>query len=185
MDMKRRNYKTFASIPPCPSSMPPIRRWPHTCARSAVSGFGRPVSTGGASTWPMRSIRTSGGSSRRDQAEQRPDDAAIIGEIWGDSHLWLGGDMFDSVMHYPAFPVKDFFARGTMGARPNSTAASSATCTMYAHPVRDALWTMLDTHDTERFFTATGEDAEATRLAAFLRLPFPARRWSTMVQRSA
>jgi len=172
VDMKRRNYKTFASVP----TMPKLN-----AANPEVAAYlcevGRFwIREAGIDGWRIdvaNEVDPNFWRKFRDAVKAERPDAAIIGEIWGDSHLWLGGDMFDSVMHYPfTFPVKDFFARGTMGL-PELDRRLNRIAAMYAHPVRDALWTMLDTHDTERFFTATGEDAEATRLAAFLQFAFP------------
>lgn len=172
VDMKQRNYKTFASVP----TMPKLNAANPELADYLCEVGRFWIREAGIDGWRIdvaNEVDPNFWRKFRAAVKAENPEAAIIGEIWGDSHLWLGGDMFDSVMHYPfTFPVKDFFARGTMSL-PELDRRLNRIAAMYTHPVRDALWTMLDTHDTERFFTATGENAESTRLAAFLQFAFP------------
>ena len=172
VDMTKRNYATFATaanMPKLNAANPEVAEYFCEVGRfwireAGIDGWRIDVANEvDPSFWPAfrKAVKT-------ENAE-----VVLIGEIWGDSHFWLRGDMFDSVMHYPfTFPVKEHF----------SNPASSLTqldcnlnriAALYPHPVRDALWTMLDSHDTERFFTATGQDAEATLMAAFLQFAFP------------
>jgi len=172
VDMQKRNYATFAFAPNMPklnAANPEVAAYFREVGRfwireADIDGWRIDVANEvDPSFWP---------DFRKAVKAEKPE-ALLIGEIWGDSHFWLRGDMFDSVMHYPfMFQAKDHFAGKCttlteMDHRLNRIAA------LYPHPVRDALWTMLDSHDTERFYTATGQDVEATRMAAFLQFAFP------------
>ncbi len=97
----------------------------------------------------------------------------IIGEIWGDSFKWLQGDMFDSVMHYPfTNAVKECFAHKTIDAVEMDHWLNRI-ASLYTHECRDALWTILDSHDSERFLHAAKGDKEALVMASFLLFTFP------------
>ncbi len=77
-------------------------------------------------------------------------ESIIVGEIWGDSKVYLQGNMFDSVMNYQ---FRDAVIEYV--ARPMHSAKKFANMTgfylkRYPPQVLHSLWNMLDSHDTER-----------------------------------
>jgi cyclomaltodextrinase len=97
----------------------------------------------------------------------------IVGEIWGDSFRWLQGDMFDSVMHYPfTYAVKECFAHKTIDAVAMDQWLNRIAA-LYTHECRDTLWTILDSHDSERFIHAANLNEDALFMASFMLLTFP------------
>lgn len=100
-------------------------------------------------------------------------DAFIVGEIWGDSFRWLQGDMFDSAMHYPfTNAVKQCLAHKEITPVEMDQWLNNI-ASLYTHECRDALWTILDSHDAERFLHAAKGDIKALMMASFLLLTFP------------
>lgn len=109
----------------------------------------------------------------RTAVREENSEAFIVGEIWGDSFKWLQGDMFDSVMHYPfTYAVKECFAHKTIDAVEMDHWLNRV-ASMYTHECRDALWTILDSHDVERYIHAAKGDEEALYMASFMLLTFP------------
>ncbi|MBQ5471664.1 MAG: alpha amylase N-terminal ig-like domain-containing protein [Treponema sp.] len=70
----------------------------------------------------------------------------LLGEIWTDSLSWLNGDEYHSVMNYPfQNAVERFFKNGTPLKESLDRVYS-----MYYRQTNDALFNLLDTHDTGR-----------------------------------
>lgn len=80
----------------------------------------------------------------------------LLGEIWHDSISWLMGDEYDSVMNYPfAQSINDFFVDTTMDAK--AFMHSINRCYhLYYRQMNRVLFNLLDSHDTERLITRTG-----------------------------
>lgn len=172
VDMKKKNYATFASA----ANMPKLNAG-HPDVRDYLCEVGRYwIREADIDGWRIdvaNEVDPLFWRHFRDAVREEKPDTLIIGEIWGDSTFWLGGDMFDGVMHYPfTFAAKSHFAeKATSLTRLDHQLNRMAA--MYTHPVRDTGWTLLESHDTERFLTAAGNDPSAVRLAAFLQFAFP------------
>lgn len=73
-------------------------------------------------------------------------DLYLLGEIWTDSLQWLSGDEYHSVMNYPfENAVSRFFKHGVPLKESLDRVHS-----MYYRQTNDALFNLLDTHDTGR-----------------------------------
>lgn len=90
----------------------------------------------------------------------------IVGEVWGDGSPWLGGDQWDSVMNYQFRDANlRFFAEG------KTTPSQFMQRLMqvhngYANQVSRNMMNLLSSHDTPRFLTLCGNNADLHRLAA-------------------
>ena len=92
-------------------------------------------------------------------------DALLIGEVWGDARLWLGGDMLDSAMNYDfRNHCRHFFAEGNIDAR--TFAGRCADMLMrYKRQTASVQLNILDSHDTGRFLSLCGGDTRRLKLA--------------------
>lgn len=84
-------------------------------------------------------------------------DVYLLGEIWHDSISWLRGDEYDSVMNYPLVEsIHNFFIDKHADA--SKLEHSMNRCyTMYYEQTNQVLFNLLDSHDTERLITRTGD----------------------------
>ncbi len=108
---------------------------------------------------------------RRAVKAENPD-ALIVGELWHEASEWVQGDQFDSVMNYSLqYACLDFFARGSIRAR--SFANRLAKVQMnHTHAVNLSMFNLLDSHDTERFFTSCGGNEQKFALAVAFQLTY-------------
>ena len=109
----------------------------------------------------------------RKEVKAAKKDAVIIGENWHDASNYLRGDQYDSIMNY-AFTkaALDFFAYDKFDA--NDMAYKL--CDILARnsdTVNDMMLNLLDSHDTDRFFSEVGEDKDKLRAALALLYMFP------------
>jgi cyclomaltodextrinase / maltogenic alpha-amylase / neopullulanase len=116
-------------------------------------------------------------------------EAYIVGEVWGDSRQWLQGDQFDGVMNYLFAEAAIAFSAGhrvrpeTVEGRsyapwPGIDGRTYATkidhlLGLYPWPVQLTQLNLLDSHDTSRFVTITGDDRASVRLGTLLLFSFP------------
>lgn len=107
---------------------------------------------------------------RRELKEIAPD-AVLIGENWHNSESYLLGDQFDSIMNYGVTKAfLDFFAKGT--STPEQFAeALCAQLMRYTDTTNAMMFNLLDCHDTDRFYSEAGCDADRL-LAALSALVF-------------
>lgn len=109
---------------------------------------------------------------RRRVKSIRPE-ALIVGEIWHDAGPWLRGDQFDSVMNYPfREAVLSFFATGELDAEEFDARLSAARMAV-PEPVAFAMFNLLSSHDTERFFTLCNGESQRLRLALLFQMTYP------------
>lgn len=94
------------------------------------------------------------------------EDKWIVGEVWGDGSPWLKGDQWDSVMNYRfREAVLQFVASGS--ATPTQFAERlMGVYTDYAPQVSRNMMNLLGSHDTPRFRTLCGGDAQLAKLGA-------------------
>lgn len=89
----------------------------------------------------------------RERMRSLKPDFYILGEIWHDSIEWLRGDEFDAVMNYPlAGSISEFWINEEKGKHEFEYAINRC-YTMYTQQVNDALFNLLDSHDTIRLIT--------------------------------
>jgi cyclomaltodextrinase len=99
-------------------------------------------------------------------------EALIVGEVWHDPSPWLRGDQFDSVMNYGfRDAVVAFFAARSISA--DTFAARLAAVRMRVpRQANQAMFNLLGSHDTERFFTLCGGDKKRMKLAVLFQLTY-------------
>nr|WP_086940596.1 glycoside hydrolase family 13 protein [Thaumasiovibrio occultus] len=89
----------------------------------------------------------------------------ILGEIWHEGMAWLRGDQYDSLMNYPMTQaVKDYFAFNNTDANEFVTDISRAYVS-YPQNVNEAIFNLLDSHDTSRLLSEVQGNKEKAKLA--------------------
>lgn len=82
----------------------------------------------------------------------------LLGEIWQDAGEWLAGDQYDGVMNYPLTEsINDFWVDPKLTNR-DFACMINRSYTMYREASNQALFNLLDSHDTDRLFSRVGED---------------------------
>lgn len=88
-------------------------------------------------------------------------DLYLLGEIWHDAGEWLDGTQYDGVMNYPlAESINDFWVDRQLTNRDFAHMVNRS-YTMYREAHNQALFNLLDSHDTDRLFTRVGENEDA------------------------
>ncbi len=83
-------------------------------------------------------------------------DFFIVGEIWNHALPWLRGDEFDSVINYPLRTAITDFAEDKSLSVKNFQEQLNLCLTMYYEQTEKVLLNQLDSHDTIRLITKTG-----------------------------
>ncbi len=99
-------------------------------------------------------------------------DAYLLGEIWTINPRWANDTHFDGLMNYP---IREALL-ALMQGRDNAVQFAEridAVVNAYPHENLFAMYTPLDTHDTERFKTSVGGSREKTKLALLFQMAFP------------
>ncbi len=114
-------------------------------------------------------------------------EAYIVGEIWHDAERWLQGDQFDAVMNYGiSRAALGLFGRETfdrhyrpggfrltpLGARAFANEIERL-MGLYAWPITQVQFNLLDSHDTARFIHQAGGDWDALKLSLLFLLTIP------------
>lgn len=96
-------------------------------------------------------------------------DLYILGEIWHSSQPWLNGDEFHAVMNYPlSESIKNYFLRKRQSSQKFISDIQTQSM-YYRRQVAEAMFNLLDSHDTERILTTANGNLEAVKSAlAFL-----------------
>lgn len=99
-------------------------------------------------------------------------DFYILGEIWHDSIEWLRGDEFDAVMNYTlAGSISEFWIDEEKEKREFEFAINRC-YTLYTQQINDALFNLLDSHDTIRLISKIGNiDKFYQQLAVLFAMP--------------
>lgn len=86
----------------------------------------------------------------RNKMKEINPDFYILGEIWHDAMNWLRGDEFDAVMNYPlGQSIKDFWIDKSL-TNEDFECTINRCYTGYMQQTNDALFNLLDSHDTIR-----------------------------------
>lgn len=92
-------------------------------------------------------------------------EAYLIGEIWHNGSYWLNGDEFDSVMNYRFREAcVKFFAKRESDAEDFVKEIGKQ---IYDYPMQAnfAMFNLLSSHDTSRFYTSADKDLARVKLA--------------------
>ncbi len=100
-------------------------------------------------------------------------DAVIIGENWHDASNYLRGDQYDSIMNY-AFTkaALDYFAYDKFDARGVAYKLNDILA-RNTDTVNDMMLNLLDSHDTDRFYSEVHENKDKLKAALALLYLFP------------
>ncbi|WP_026653136.1 glycoside hydrolase family 13 protein [Butyrivibrio proteoclasticus] len=109
----------------------------------------------------------------RKEVKAAKKDAVIIGENWHDASNYLRGDQYDSIMNY-AFTkaALDYFAYNKMDAAHMARKLNDILA-RNTDTVNDMMMNLLDSHDTDRFYSEVGEDNDKLHAALALLYLFP------------
>lgn len=92
-------------------------------------------------------------------------DLFILGEIWHSAQSWLIGDEHHSVMNYPlANAINSFFLKEELTCEDFIASLNSQRFT-YRQQIREVLFNLLDSHDTERILTTANGNKDAVKAA--------------------
>ena len=118
-------------------------------------------------------------------------DAYLVGELWNPAPEWLAGGRFHGVMNYPlAEAILSFVVAGRLDAAlvattheyarnvrpidgPEFGRQLASVMATYSPEVTSLQLNLLDSHDTPRFISLAGGDANALRLAALIQMTLP------------
>ena len=92
-------------------------------------------------------------------------DCYILGEIWHEGMPWLRGDQYDSLMNYPLTQaIVEYFA---LNSSDKSTFITDVTRSYLAYPrnVNEAMFNLLESHDTTRIISLCDENKAKAKLA--------------------
>lgn len=99
-------------------------------------------------------------------------EALIVGELWHEASEWVRGDQFDSVMNYSLqYACLDFFARGTIRAQSFANRLAKVQVN-HTQAVNLSMFSLLGSHDTERFLTTCGGNVQKFSLAVAFQLTY-------------
>lgn len=109
---------------------------------------------------------------RKRVKEVKPD-CVIIGENWHDARPFLQGDQYDGIMNY-AFTKAclDYYAFGNLDAE-GFAQKLTALLMRNTDQVNRMMLNLLDSHDTDRFYTSVGGDRNRLLSAAAVMVMFP------------
>lgn len=92
-------------------------------------------------------------------------DCYILGEVWHDASAWLGGDQYDSVMNYPLTQaILDYFALD-ISDKQSFIWDVSRSYVAYSRVANEAMFNLLDSHDTSRIVSLCGDNKDRAKLA--------------------
>ena len=99
-------------------------------------------------------------------------DCWLVGELWGNAGSWIGPRGFDSTMNYKFFrdPVMDFIGKGSLSAAAFDQRLSPG---RFQYPPQSVavMMNLMDSHDTIRFLTSSG-DVRRLMLAAMFSMNY-------------
>jgi glycosidase len=100
-------------------------------------------------------------------------EAYLVGEIWSADKRWVGEEHFDGLMNYPIMEaIAGFLATNTLDAD-HFAEKVEGLLNLYQHENAYAMYTPLDSHDTERILTRMGNNLAKTRLAYLFQFAYP------------
>jgi glycosidase len=109
----------------------------------------------------------------RSVVKAEKEDCVIIGENWHDAYPFLRGDQYDGIMNYGFTKIAmEYFADRTISEEVLAKKLSGLL--MRASDMANTMMlNLLDSHDTDRFFTLVSEDEERLHAALALLFVYP------------
>ncbi|WP_130838225.1 glycoside hydrolase family 13 protein [Lachnoclostridium sp. Marseille-P6806] len=104
--------------------------------------------------------------------KDRYPDCILLGETWGSGLRLMDGMQMDSIMNYGfRDAVRDYIACGSIGAK-ELAERMGGLLSRFPEAMNQALFNLLDSHDTGRFLFLADNRVERLRLAAVLQMMF-------------
>lgn len=101
-------------------------------------------------------------------------DAYIVGENWDDAYPWLQGDQYDAVMNYGfMFPIHHFFGKSTLKSSRDFINQISRILALYPKNVIEAMYNLVDSHDTTRILEICGNNTALVKLPYVMMFSLP------------
>ncbi len=105
----------------------------------------------------------------RKTVKAKDPNAWIVGEHWGDSSPWLGGDQWDATMNYLfRDAILHLVATNRSGKPSLFMDRLMHTYSLYAPQVSRNLMNLVGSHDTARILTEAGGDKDLAKMAAIV-----------------
>lgn len=96
----------------------------------------------------------------RNEVKKAKEDCVIIGENWHDAYPFLMGDQFDGIMNYSfTKALLDYFAFDTFTTK-DFIYKLNELLVRNKKQINEMMLNLLDTHDTDRFYTQVGKDKD-------------------------
>lgn len=100
-------------------------------------------------------------------------DAVILGENWHDANTYLKGDQYDGIMNYAFTKLcLDYFAWNKKNEKETADTLNDILM-RNSKTVNRMMLNLIDSHDTKRFLTETGENVFKLKSALMLMYMFP------------
>ncbi len=109
----------------------------------------------------------------RDITKKAKKNVLLISEIFGDTSLWLQGDMFDSTMNYSfREALSDYFASELISTKEFSEELANLHM-MYSFEALLCCQNLLSSHDVSRFLHRANGNTDSLMAAIFVQATFP------------
>ncbi|MGD9909580.1 MAG: alpha amylase N-terminal ig-like domain-containing protein [Candidatus Izemoplasmatales bacterium] len=110
----------------------------------------------------------------RKSVKQANSEAYIVGENWDDAYPWLLGDQYDAVMNYGfMFPMHHYFGKDKHVNAEEFIRHLNRVLTTYPKNVIEAMYNLVDSHDTTRILEICGNDFDLVKLPYVLMFSLP------------
>ncbi len=109
----------------------------------------------------------------REVVKRANPEAYLVGEIWTPDPRWVGEGHFDGLMNYPIMDaIGGFLGSQSLDAAQFGEKVSGL---LSLYPIENtyAMYTALDSHDTERILSKMGNNLNKTRLAYLFQFAYP------------
>lgn len=100
------------------------------------------------------------------------EDCLLVAENWHNSYPFLKGDEFDSIMHYSFTKATLDYLAFSKSDCYETAYTLNALLTRNTDMVNDMMLNLLDTHDTDRFYTSCNKDIDLLLCALALQFTF-------------
>lgn len=109
----------------------------------------------------------------RVRLKQKHSDALLLGETWGNGFSLMNGSRMDSIMNYVFRDATlEFVADTTIDAEEYANRMQTM-LSNYPEEMNQAMYLVLDSHDTERTLFRCGEDIAKMKNAVAIQMMFP------------
>lgn len=163
-DFHNLNYETFGNVP----TMPKLNTENDECRKYLLDVARHWVSEFDIDGWRLDVANEVDHEFWRDfrrVVKGIKPDCYILGEVWHEGMPWLRGEQYDSIMNYPLTQaMTDYFA---LADYDKATFMDAVTKSYLSYPknVNEAMFNLLESHDTTRLISLCNGDKRKAKLA--------------------